>query len=583
MRTLPHTHLGTPDTRSAGRFLLWLAARQWTTLVNGMVLGCVWMLAQALMPWAIGHAIDGIAAENTTTILTWTGVLLGLGLLVAVSAVLRHRAAVVNWLYSTFRTVQVITGHSAHTGPALGRTIPTGDVVATASSDSHHIGNAFEVTPRFAGAVASYAVVSVIVLDMSVTLGLMVVLGVPVLVGSAAPLIGPLRRRQDEQRDSLGELTSLGADTVAGLRVLRGLGGEDVFAQRYTARSQTVRLAGVRLASVQSLLDAVLVALPGLFLAALIWVGASMTMSGEIAPGTLVTLYGFAFFLLIPVYTTGEMVFVATRAMIAARRVVKVLAVERDVPDSATPEHDDGTTGPAGAIRPVEHDGPGELLDDASGLRVEPGRLSMVVADSAADAAALADRLGRMSPATGVRLDGVALDELPLDTVRRRVVVSDPEPTLFTGPLRTGLDPYGQHDTRTLTDALAVAAAADILDAIAEGLDGALEERGRSLSGGQRQRVGLARALVQDPGILVLVEPTSAVDAHTEATIAGNLRAARAARTTVVITASPLMLAQADVVMWLAGGRVAATGTHDELLHTVTDYHRTVIREEVEA
>lgn len=549
-----------------------------------MVLGCVWMLAQALMPWAIGHAIDGIAAEDTATTLTWTGVLLGLGLLIAGSAVLRHRAAVINWLYSAFRTIQVITRHSASTGPALGRSIPTGDVVATASSDSHHIGNAFELTPRFAGAVASYVVVSLIVLDMSMTLGLMVVLGVPVLVGSVAPLIGPLQRRQHAQRDSLGELTSLGADTVAGLRVLRGLGGEDVFAERYTTRSQAVRHAGVRLASVQSLLDAVLVALPGLFLAALIWVGASMAMSGEIAPGTLVTLYGFAFFLLIPVYTTGEMVFVATRAMIAARRVVKVLAVERDVRDSATHEHDDtSSTGTTRTTDSVEHDGPGQLVDAASGLHVEPGLLSMVVADSAAGAAALADRLGRMSPATGVSLDGADLNDLPLATIRRRIVVSDPEPTLFTGPLRTGLDPYGQHDTRPLTDALAVAAAADILDTIPDGLDGALEERGRSLSGGQRQRVGLARALVQDPDVLVLVEPTSAVDAHTEAAIADNLRAARTGRTTLVITASPLMLVHADVVMWLADGRLTATGTHNELLDTVTDYRRTVIREEVQA
>jgi ABC-type multidrug transport system fused ATPase/permease subunit len=113
-----------------------------------------------------------------------------------------------------------------------------------------------------------------------------------------------------------------------------------------------------------------------------------------------------------------------------------------------------------------------------------------------------------------------------------------------------------------------------------DGLDSVVEERGRSLSGGQRQRVALARVLLTDPEILVLVEPTSAVDAHTEAAIAQRLRTARAGRTTVVATASPLMLARADTVVWFADGHVAASGSHDELLATHADYRYTVIREE---
>jgi ABC-type multidrug transport system fused ATPase/permease subunit len=437
-----------------------------------------------------------------------------------------------------------------------------------------HIGHAMEVTPRFAGAIVSYAVVSVIVLDTSVLLGLMVLIGVPLLVVAMGPLIRPLQERQRRQREALGDLTSLGADTVAGLRVLRGIGGEKVFVRRYAERSETVRAAGVRLAGTQALLDAVLVLLPGVFLVLLTWVGARSALSGDIDPGALVALYGYAFFLLMPVRTAGEMAFVATRAMVAARRVLAVLAIEREVRDDVAPH----ATTAAGEPAPSSADE--VLVDDATGLRVRPGSLTMLVSDEPAFTAAVADRLGRLVPGNGVRLGDVPLDRLPVAEVRRRVVVSDPEPTLFTGSLRSGLDPYGRHDDAELTAAMRTAAAGDVLETLRDGLDSMVEERGRSLSGGQRQRVALARVLVREPEVLVLVEPTSAVDAHTEAAIAGRLRDARAGRTTVVVTASPLMLAKADTVAWFDDGRLVATGSHDELMSTTPAYRRTVTREE---
>jgi ABC-type multidrug transport system fused ATPase/permease subunit len=107
-----------------------------------------------------------------------------------------------------------------------------------------------------------------------------------------------------------------------------------------------------------------------------------------------------------------------------------------------------------------------------------------------------------------------------------------------------------------------------------------MEERGRSLSGGQRQRLVLARALLSDAEILVLVDPTSAVDAHTEARIARRLREARRGRTTVILTTSPLVLDQADRVVFLEAGRAVATGTHRELLRTSAAYRYAVTREE---
>ncbi len=199
---------------------------------------------------------------------------------------------------------------------------------------------------------------------------------------------------------------------------------------------------------------------------------------------------------------------------------------------------------------------------------------------------ALADRLGRFAevPGAPVLLGDQRIDLLPLESVRRHVVVSESDPRLFTGPLREQLT--GEPTDRPTADDAAVlraidtAGAHDVLAALPDGLDSLVEERGRSFSGGQRQRLTLARALLTEAPTLVLVEPTSAVDAHTEARIAERLRAHRAGRTTVLMTASPLLLDQVDHVLFLRGGELAAQGTHRQLLATSSDYRRVVIRGE---
>ena len=153
---------------------------------------------------------------------------------------------------------------------------------------------------------------------------------------------------------------------------------------------------------------------------------------------------------------------------------------------------------------------------------------------------------------------------------------------LFSGTLRTVLDPWGGATDADILAAVSIAAAEDVLEALPDGLDELVDERARSFSGGQRQRLALVRALLADPEILILVEPTSAVDAHTEARIAARLRQARSGRTTVVVTASPLVLDRADAVAFLTDGRVTATGVHRELLRESPDYRLTVTRGEEE-
>jgi ABC-type multidrug transport system fused ATPase/permease subunit len=573
MRSLPLEDPGTPHARTPARYLLWIVRGQWVSVAGGVFFGILWMASQAFVPAAIGAAIDqGVAGRDTGRLLLWTGAVLFLGTVTAVSGIFRHRFAVFNWLSAAYRTVQVAVKHTTKVGASLPREIATGEVVAIGATDISHIGGSIEITARAAGSVVSFGIVAAILLKASVTLGIIVLVGVPVLMLAITPLFRPLHRRQHAYREIGGKLTTRATDIVAGLRVLRGIGGEQSFSGRFKEESQRLRRAGLQVAKVDAALDGSQVLLPGIFVTIVTWLGASFALSGEITVGELVAFYGYAAFLVGPLRNATEAADKIIRGLVAARRVIRLLAIEPAVSDPTEPVLiETGETHRDGA----------ELVDTRSGLVVPAGALMAVAATDTADATALADRLGRYVDAE-VLWRGIPLERLPIATVRERVLVADSEARLFSGRLRDELDVRGIASDATVGAALHTASAEDVIDALADGLEEAIEERGRSLSGGQRQRLLLARALLVDPAVLVLVEPTSAVDAHTEARIAARLGSARTGRTTVVMTTSPLVLDRVDTVAFLDEGTVVATGTHRQLLHTSPGYRALVTRGEDE-
>lgn len=566
MRHLPLDHPGIADHRSPGRFLWWLVKGQWRTLAAGVALGIVWMLCQAVMPALVGLAIDrGVTTRDNGELLRFTGVMLAVGLLQSASGIARHRFAVTNWLTAAYRVVQLVTRQAVHLGATLPRRVATGEVVAIGNSDLAHIGNAMDVTARASGAAVSFVVVALLLLNTSVTLGLVVLVGVPVLLLALGPLLKPLQRRNLAQREMMGDLSNLATDIVSGLRVLRGIGGEQVFHDRYVRESQRVREAGVQVGRLQSVLDAAQVALPGVFVVVVVWLGARFAVEGRISVGELVAFYGYAAFLMMPLRTATEAANKWIRAVVSARRICRVLALEPDVEDPPTP----ADAPPTGS----------DLVDVATGTRIRAGLLTALVSDQPDETALLADRLGRYAPGE-VRWGDIPVDRLPRQAVRSRIVVSDVASTLFSGALLDQVDTTRRGRAAALR-ALHAASAEDVLEALPDGLDTTVAERGRSFSGGQRQRLVLARALAAEPEVLVLVEPTSAVDAHTEARIAERLRALRSGRTTVVTTTSPLLLDHADEVVFLVDSRVCAVGRHRDLMHDEPAYRAVVAREEV--
>ncbi|WNB86059.1 ABC transporter transmembrane domain-containing protein [Cellulomonas sp. ATA003] len=233
----------------------------------------------------LGRVVDGGLDDGvSSTLLAGCAALLGVGLVQAAANVVGHRLDVENWLRAAFTSSQLIGRHVTRTGDAVTAELPTGEVVATVASDALRMGEVFAIAARFLGGVAAYATIAVLLMRTSVALGVLVLVGLPVVVGILSLLVKPLQGRQSAQREASGRLTTLGADTVSGLRILRGIGGEEVFAGRYAEQSQTVRRTGVRVAQTQSLLDALQTLLPGLFLAAVVWYGARLALAGEITP-----------------------------------------------------------------------------------------------------------------------------------------------------------------------------------------------------------------------------------------------------------------------------------------------------------
>ncbi len=567
-RELPVDDPGAPDTGSPLRYLGWLARHQRWLLSLNALFGIGWMVAQALVWAAVGAAIDhGVEHHDAPALFEWVGVVVVLGLIQAVCGSLRHQLAVTNWMNAAYRTIQVIGRHISTTGPALTDEIPAGDVVNTVAADAMRIGSSYDSFARFSGAVVAWIVVSFILLSTSVVLGLVVLLGVPILGSLTVPLMKPLHRTQAAQREAAGRLAALGSDTVAGLRILRGVGGEEVFLANYKNQSQRVRAAGNRIAAPQAGLESGQVLLPAILTGIVTYLGARDVMNGTLQPGELVAFFGYSMFLTTPLRTAIDYVIMSTRAYVGAGKVLRVLAV---TPTVRNPEHP--IAWPARLTR---------LADRRSGVSLERGQLVGLVTDAPDEAALLCDRLGRfVADSDDVQINGTTIAAYRLEDVRSHVVVSEIEPRLFSGELRLELMPHGLVDDERIYEVLQATSSLDVLDALDEGLSTTIEERGRGFSGGQRQRLSLARAILTNADVLILVEPTSAVDTHTEGRIAARLRDVRNGHTTLVATTSPLVLEKTDEVFLVLDGRVVERGHHRDLVRRSTKYRQIVLRED---
>ncbi len=554
-------------------------------LIGGAVVSSIQEVTGAIFPATIGRAIDAVAAHGFGGVFAAAmGVLLAVLVLNIAAISIGEIFESNTWDRAAQESVRSSGRSLSLRGRLVKRRLAAGDVVTSLGDDGLVVGEFVAWLPSLIASVFGIAVVSTLMLRTSVALGLVVLIGVPIALSLSLLLAPKLESLQSGVREAEGRLSTITTDAVAGLRILRGVGGESRFIDHYRVRSADVRDRAIRLAATTSALSAISEAAPVVLTGVVIIYGAHLVGVGALTVGGLVAFYGFMNYVGSPMRVVLRSLETFIRARVAARKIVSVI----DAADEAGAERPIGGGDRASGIDWAGDD----LVDEPSGLRIRAGRLTGVVCASVDAASEIAGRFGAVNGARGASIGRAALADVDPVESRRRLVLVSAVQHLFEGTLRGAVlgrfaqvAPARDHATIVRAEAvdptsagapapdvdrsrdeevlaaLAAADARDVLGSLPGGLDGVLTEKGRNLSGGQRQRVALARALFADPEVLVLVDPTSALDAHTEVRIGRNLARVRAGRTTVVFTSSPLLLDRCDEVVAIgADGRVSGRG-----------------------
>jgi ATP-binding cassette subfamily B protein len=381
------------------------------------------------------------------------------------------------------------------------------------------------------------------------------------------------RRAQDQ----VGDLTTVVEESVLGIRIIKGFGRHRTQARAFRELSSTLRGTELSKARLLATIWAVIVTLPELAIGAALVLGAVQVADGDLSAGTLVAFLSTALALRWPVDSIGFLLAMSQEAATATQRYFEVMdeEPERDAVVRADPTPDAGLRFDGVVFRYPDADPGSRPVLDGVDLHVRPGESMALVGATGSGKTTLTALVPRLHEATAGRitLDGEDVAALPREELRARVAVAFEEPTLFSASV--GENVLMGADDRAgaaeLERALAVAQA-EFVHALPQGVDTQVGEQGLSLSGGQRQRLALARAVVGRPPFLVLDDPLSALDVHTEAAVEAALRQVLAGTTALIVAHRPSTVLLADRVALLSGGRIAAVGTHHELLRDNPEY-----------
>ncbi|MFC9288597.1 ABC transporter ATP-binding protein [Streptomyces sp. NPDC057052] len=441
-----------------------------------------------------------------------------------------------------------------------------------------------------------------------------------VILGPAIPVIvmcvvfeNRYARVARRAQDQVGDLTTVVEESVLGIRVIKGFGRHRSQALAFRELSSTLRGTELHKARLLATIWAVIVTLPELAIGAALVLGTVRVADGELSAGTLVAFLSTALALRWPVDSIGFLLAMSQEAATATERYFEVMdaepeddgvpagrapapapapVAERSAP--AAPVTEDPAPAPAasggcaslpeGGLRfhgvtfryPDAEPGSPPVLDRVD-LHVRPGESMALVGATGSGKTTLTALVPRLHEVTSgwITLDGEDITAMPREELRAKVAVAFEEPTLFSASVGENvlMGAGGDADDGDLERALAVARA-EFVHALPRGTRTQVGEQGLSLSGGQRQRLALARAVVGRPRFLVLDDPLSALDVHTEAAVEAALRRVLADTTALIVAHRPSTVLLADRVALLSGGRITAVGTHHELLRTHAEYAR---------
>ncbi|MFD8820933.1 ABC transporter ATP-binding protein [Streptomyces sp. NPDC059605] len=506
-------------------------------------------------PAALGLSIGALAVIITTVSLSWR---FGMRVLQKANTTEAHRWRV----RVAARVLQPVAGDTD---------LKSGEVLTIATEDADQTADIIEVVPLLVSSLVAVVVAALALGLADVRLGLLVIVGTVAILSVLAVLSRRIGASTREQQARVARAGAKVADLIVGLRPLHGFGGNHAAFGAYRRVSTDARRQAITVAGVNGTYEGTALALNAVLAAAVSLTAGWLAFGGGITVGELVMAVGLAQFIIEPLKMFSEMPKYVMIARASAQRMALVL----DAPPVTAP----------GPRRPAK--GGGLTLDGVRygalrGLEfeVEAGAFVAITAYRPREAADLASVLAVNVPPDAyggaVRLGGQALAELSVEAVREHMLVNPYDGEIFAGTLRTNIDPSGTG--RMVPEAVEASMLTDVVALHREGLDHDVRDRGANLSGGQRQRLSLARALAADAEVLVLHDPTTAVDAVTEQLIARNVAKLRRGRTTVVLTSSPALLDAADRVLVLDGGVITAEDTHRNLLAGNEEYCLAVAR-----
>nr|WP_203590026.1 ABC transporter ATP-binding protein [Streptomyces sp. SID13031] len=522
---------------TAGRFLVRVILSVRRVTVPATLAAIVWQVGEAAVPVVMGVAIDrALATGNAGQLVLWIGALVALYIVLTVAAkfatqltayavqLLQHR------IRSTLSTrVLHPVGGGAHA--------PDGGVVSVMTNDVARLANGVQLVIMPIARIMTIGFIAVSLLTTHWLLGLAVLVGAPVAVWLMGLLSERLSRDTREYQGLLATTVGLATDVVAGYRVVKGIRAETEATRRYRQASQETLVGAKRNAGLLGRFLMGSGVVTGTFVAAVMGLAGWFAVDGQLSIGELIAAVGLAQALLPQIQSiANDSIPNLAGARASSARVLDVLKTDVAV----APEPDDATR-PEVPQLPVL-----EVSTPSATIRVEPGELVGVRADdltAARVAEALLDPRGPDGE-IAVRLDGIAAGELTAQEYRSRVTFTPHRVMLFSGTIRDNLTA-----TAAAPELVTAAVRAAACDDFAADLDLQVGEDGNRLSGGQLQRLALARALASDAPVLVLHDPTTAVDPVTEHTIAERLRDVRAGRSTLLITSSPALLGSCDRVV----------------------------------
>jgi ATP-binding cassette subfamily B protein len=560
--------------------------RPYVRPVRGRLLGAgaaalATMLAGLAIPVLIQRIIDGPVAHHDYPGLVLLSVgVLALGIAEAGLIYLRRllvarpAATIERWMRAD------LYQHLQRLPVAFHDRWPSGQLLSRAVSDLTTI-------RRFVTFSGLFLVVNL----LTVLVGLVVLVVIAPVLGMlavimAVPLVVLCRRYEQryesaarQAQDQVGDLATKVEEATLGIRVLKSFGQGPRATQIFVAQARRLRRTELTKVQVLAALWAVIIALPELALAAILAVGGYAVVAGSLSLGTVVGAITILTYLRWPLDSLGWLLAETGKAITATTRYGEVLDT---VPAVVDPPRPRPLTRPVcGVLRleAVRFRYPGAANEVLRGvdLDVQPGETVALVGATGSGKTTLAALIPRLADVTGGRilLDGVDVRDLALADLRTTVATAFEDPVLFSASVRENVAlavPDASDDD--IRRALAVAHAEEFVDALPWGLQTRIGEQGLTLSGGQRQRLALARAVIGRPAVLVLDDPLSALDVHTEAEVEAALRTVLRGVTALLVAHRPSTVQLADRVVLLAGGQITAVGTHAELLAEVAEYRR---------